>query len=114
MSRVTGLGLGIFVGALVAGAACTHGFVPPTPGPLAVAALLGIDIGKMIGVGLLVGGIVFFSTLWIYKVFFLDRGWFNPKRDIDHTAESLETQEEDFESCQVSGPAFSRSFCRSS
>ena len=60
MSRVTGLGLGIFVGALVAGAACTHGFVPPTPGPLAVSALLGIDIGKMIGAGLVVGGIVFF------------------------------------------------------
>lgn len=98
MSRVTGLGLGIFVGALVAGAACTHGFVPPTPGPLAVSALLGIDIGKMIGAGLVVGGIVFFSTLWIYNVFFLDRGWLNPKRDIDHTAESLETQEEDFES----------------
>ena len=31
-----------------AGLLATHVFVPPTPGPLAVAGLLGIDIGEMI------------------------------------------------------------------
>lgn len=33
---------------LSAGLLATHVFVPPTPGPLAVAGLLGIDIGEMI------------------------------------------------------------------
>jgi H+/gluconate symporter-like permease len=96
MARVTGMGLGIFVGALVAGAACTHCFVPPTPGPLAVAALLGIDIGKMIGVGLIIGAIAFFCALPLYKKFFLNRGWFNPETDIDHSAEALEVKDQEF------------------
>lgn len=40
--------------AVSAGAAVTHTLVPPTPGPLAVAGLLAVDVGMMILVGLLV------------------------------------------------------------
>jgi GntP family gluconate:H+ symporter len=40
--------------AIAAGAAATHALVPPTPGPLAVAANLHIDLGTMILVGLVV------------------------------------------------------------
>ena len=37
--------------AISAGGAITHTLVPPTPGPLTMAANLGIDLGKMIMVG---------------------------------------------------------------
>lgn len=40
--------------AITAGGAITHTLVPPTPGPLTMAANLGIDLGKMILVGALV------------------------------------------------------------
>jgi GntP family gluconate:H+ symporter len=40
--------------AIVAGGVVTHSLVPPTPGPLIVAANLGIDIGVMIIVGALI------------------------------------------------------------
>ncbi|MBN2136888.1 MAG: hypothetical protein JW720_03700 [Sedimentisphaerales bacterium] len=40
--------------AMGAGASITHSLVPPTPGPLLIAGALGIDIGTMIGIGLLV------------------------------------------------------------
>jgi GntP family gluconate:H+ symporter len=40
--------------AVAAGAAATHALVPPTPGPLALAGLLHVDLGSMIVVGSLV------------------------------------------------------------
>jgi GntP family gluconate:H+ symporter len=40
--------------AILAGAAATHVFVPPTPGPLAAAAALGADLGTLIALGLVV------------------------------------------------------------
>ena len=40
--------------AIAAGAAATHTLVPPTPGPLAVAGTLGVDLGTMVLVGLVV------------------------------------------------------------
>ena len=40
--------------AIVTGAAITHTLVPPTPGPLLVSAILGVDIGMMMLIGSLV------------------------------------------------------------
>lgn len=40
--------------AIAAGGAVTHTLVPPTPGPLTIAANLNIDLGVMIGIGALV------------------------------------------------------------
>jgi GntP family gluconate:H+ symporter len=45
----------LYVLAIVAGGAVTHSMVPPTPGPLAMANALGVDLGVMILVGGLVG-----------------------------------------------------------
>ncbi len=44
----------LYLMAIAAGGAITHTLVPPTPGPLVMADLLGVDIGTMI----LVGGLV--------------------------------------------------------
>lgn len=41
--------------ALAAGLVVTHSIVPPTPGPLGVAGIFGVDIGLMILLGLLFG-----------------------------------------------------------
>src|SRR2546428_12600024 len=40
--------------AIAAGAGATHTLVPPTPGPLAIAGTLGVDLGTMVLVGLAV------------------------------------------------------------
>jgi H+/gluconate symporter-like permease len=40
--------------AIATGGAVTHTLVPPTPGPLLVAAILGVDIGIMMLIGILV------------------------------------------------------------
>jgi GntP family gluconate:H+ symporter len=41
--------------ALAAGLVITHSLVPPTPGPLGVAGIFGIDIGLMIALGMVFG-----------------------------------------------------------
>ena len=44
----------MYIMAIAAGGAITHTLVPPTPGPLAMAEYLSVDLGKMIFVGTLV------------------------------------------------------------
>lgn len=57
---------------LSAGLLATHVFVPPTPGPLAVAGLLGIDVGRMIIWGSFAA---IFMTLagWLYAQFIMPK-----------------------------------------
>ncbi len=61
--------------AIGAGATATHTLVPPTPGPLAVADNLGVDMGLMILIGILVGMVVALVSLvyahWIDQRLFL-------------------------------------------
>jgi len=40
--------------AIAAGAGATHTLVPPTPGPLAIAGTLGVDLGTMVLIGIVV------------------------------------------------------------
>jgi Gnt-I system low-affinity gluconate transporter len=40
---------------LLAGLAATHAMVPPTPGPMAVANILGVDLGWVVIVGIIIG-----------------------------------------------------------
>ena len=51
MHRRTGRHYLRYVLAIGAGGAATHTLVPPTPGPLAVAGTLGVDVGRMVLVG---------------------------------------------------------------
>lgn len=55
LARDTKKPLLIFGLPLVAGMAVTHAFVPPTPGPVAVGYILGVNLGWVIGFGILVG-----------------------------------------------------------
>ena len=95
MSKLTGKTIALFVGALTAGALGTHMLVPPTPGPLALAELLNVDLGLMVGVGLVAGAILVFASIFVYKKLLVDRGFFNPEKDIDHAAvEEMEEAED--------------------
>lgn len=57
--------------AIGAGGVATHVFVPPTPGPLAMAATMNIDIGLVIIVGLIIG-VPSSLAAWLYAVW-IDR-----------------------------------------
>lgn len=58
--------------ALGAGMTLTHHMVPPTPGPLAVAGILGVDLGALI-----VAGLLFTIVLLPIVVFYAK--WIGPK-----------------------------------
>jgi len=55
MAKKTGKSLIYYGIPLTAGLAVTHAFIPPTPGPVAVASILGADIGLVILFGFVVG-----------------------------------------------------------
>ncbi len=69
----TGIPLAVLAVSLSAGLLATHVYVPPTPGPLAAAGLLGIDIGQAI----LYGGFaaVFMTAFgWLFaEVYFKNK-----------------------------------------
>ncbi|PRR74468.1 GntP family permease [Neomoorella humiferrea] len=54
LSRVGKVPLFSLSTALMAGLLTTHVFVPPTPGPIAAAGILGADLGKVVFYGILV------------------------------------------------------------
>ena len=55
LQRRTGKSLLLYAIPLLAGLAATHAFIPPTPGPVAVADILGASLGHVIGIGFMVG-----------------------------------------------------------
>lgn len=67
----TGKNYLLYVLAMVAGATMTHSLVPPTPGPLAVAELLHVNMGIMIAGGCIVGAVCatsgYLFALWINR-----------------------------------------------
>ncbi|GAB4139204.1 MAG: SLC13 family permease [Thermogutta sp.] len=56
---------------IAGGAAITHTLVPPTPGPLVIAETLGVDIGKLIVAGILVG--IPAAVVGLFAAHLLDR-----------------------------------------
>lgn len=55
LARRSGRSLLFYAIPLLAGIAVAHAFIPPTPGPVAVAGLLGADLGWVILLGLVAG-----------------------------------------------------------
>jgi GntP family gluconate:H+ symporter len=54
LSKKTGIPILVFAIALATGLYAAHVFVPPTPGPLAAAAILGADLGTVLLFGIVV------------------------------------------------------------
>ncbi|HLF65293.1 MAG TPA: gluconate:H+ symporter [Saprospiraceae bacterium] len=55
LQRKSGKSLLAFAIPLLAGLAITHAFVPPTPGPVAVAEIIGAELGMVILIGIIAG-----------------------------------------------------------
>ena len=55
LQKKTGKSLLLYAIPLLAGLAVTHAFIPPTPGPIAVADIIGADLGWVIFIGFIVG-----------------------------------------------------------
>ncbi|MDT0649867.1 GntP family permease [Autumnicola edwardsiae] len=88
LSKRTGKSLLLYALPLLAGLAITHAFIPPTPGPIAVADILGADLGWVIVFGFLAGipaaiisGPVF--SRFISKKIFVEPKVFEEKEDYD-------------------------------
>jgi gluconate:H+ symporter, GntP family len=69
--RMGGKNYVLYALSIAAGGSTTHVFVPPTPGPLVMAATLNIDLGIVILVGLAVAVPVAFAC-WLYAIY-IDR-----------------------------------------
>ncbi len=54
LAEKTGKSMAVMAVALATGLYATHCLVPPTPGPIAAAGILGADLGRVIGLGILV------------------------------------------------------------
>lgn len=69
LQQKTGRSLLYYAIPLLAGLAATHAFIPPTPGPIAVADILKADLGWVILLGFLAGiPAVLVSGLWFGRV----------------------------------------------
>lgn len=90
--RIGRNGLGLMGGALTAGILVGYVFVIPGLGTLAIAGLLDIPLGTMLGYGLLIGPLTAFLTVVVYALL-LKRGFWNPEKD-EKASESLLEEEE--------------------
>lgn len=77
LSKRTGKASLLFGLPLLAGLATAHAFIPPTPGPIAVAEILGADLGLVIVFGLLAGIPAVIIAGPLYALFAEKRGWLN-------------------------------------
>ena len=89
LHKKSGIPLAILAVSLSAGLLATHVYVPPTPGPLAAAGLLGIDLGQAIMWGAFAA---VFMTLfgWIFAELY-----FRNKPESYYTFRSDEEQEKE-------------------
>lgn len=65
LSRVGKIPYMVLVSALMCGLLTTHSLVPPTPGPIAAAGILGADVGKVMLYGLIISvPVILITLLW--------------------------------------------------
>lgn len=67
LSRVTGKSVVGLALAMACGLQCTHAMVPPTPGPLTAAGMMGVDVGQMIIVGAVMSIPIFIASILYSK-----------------------------------------------
>ena len=74
LSRKGNIPYMVLVTSLKCGLLTTHSLVPPTPGPIAVAGILGADVGKVMIYGLIVAiPIILVTQLWCNSKFIKTR-----------------------------------------
>lgn len=68
LRRRVGKNYVLFILAILAGGSITHSLIPPTPGPLQVAAILNVDVGAMLIAGLVIGGLTSIASLMFARL----------------------------------------------
>jgi GntP family gluconate:H+ symporter len=58
----------LFILAILAGGSIAHSLIPPTPGPLLVAGMIGVDVATMMIAGLVIGGCSSVLSLGIARI----------------------------------------------
>jgi len=82
INKKTGISLSVLGTSLAAGLYATHVFVPPTPGPLAAASIIGADVGLVLIFGLLTA-IPVSIVGWVWASYYCSRFSINQKIDND-------------------------------
>ena len=81
INRKTGISLAVLGTSLAAGLYATHVFVPPTPGPLASASILGADIGLVLIFGFLIA-IPVSLVGWLWSIYFCSKFSINTEANL--------------------------------
>lgn len=76
---------------LAAGLTVAHTLIPPTPGPMAVAALLEVDMGRMLAINLIVAACAMVGGI-LFTIYFVKDQWLDYDRKI---AQELEIEKEE-------------------
>jgi GntP family gluconate:H+ symporter len=84
LSRKAKISLATSAMALSLGLYATHTMVPPTPGPIAAAALLKADLGLVILWGLLVS-LIALTAGWLFAVKFAGRVYIDPESESEES-----------------------------
>ncbi len=90
----------LYIGlSLTAGLTVSHTLIPPTPGPMAVASLLNIELGSMLFINIIVAvAAMFGGVLWV--IFFCKRSWIEYDKKL---REAADTKQSEPVSTQISG-----------
>ena len=77
--------------ALAAGLTVAHTLIPPTPGPLAVASLLGLDLGRMLFINLIVAAFAMSGGVF-FVIYFVKNTWLEYDKKLS-TASQMEEKD---------------------
>ncbi len=99
LSKEAKISLAGSASALVLGLSITHVLVPPTPGPIAAAGILGADLGLVIMLGVITS-IPVLLTAWLYAAKIASRVYLDPNPEIsqEEIEETLKTAPSAFKS----------------
>jgi GntP family gluconate:H+ symporter len=81
LSKKAGISLAGSAVALGLGLTATHTMVPPTPGPIAAAGILGADLGLVMMIGLVVSALALVPCL-VYATKYVSRTYIDPAPDV--------------------------------
>lgn len=93
LSRDTKRSLLYYAIPLLAGLAVTHSFIPPTPGPVAVADIINAQLGWVILMGALLGIPTAIIAGPIYGKYISGKIYLQPPFDLDKAAENIEEKD---------------------
>jgi GntP family gluconate:H+ symporter len=100
LAKRAGITFAVATMALVFGLVATHTLVPPTPGPIAAAGILGADLGIVIMFGLIVSSIALVAAMiYVYRI--ASRTWIDPDPELS---------EEDIRQKMRQGPSAIKAF----